>query len=201
MEKWIIEIVNSYGYLGILLLITIENIFPPIPSEVILTFGGFMTTYTNMTVGLVTLFATIGSLIGAIILYGLGRLLDIERWLDRWGHILRLKKTDVRKAENWFNKHGQITVFFCRFVPIIRSFISIPAGMTRMNFLMFLMLTTVGTYIWNVVLVNLGALLGSQWKKVVHYTDVYSTIIVAIIAITALLLIAGWLFKKYKSKA
>ena len=105
MQEWIINIMNQFGYLGIALLIAIENIFPPIPSELILTFGGFMTTYTSMNIWLVVLFATIGSVIGAIILYGVGRLLSPEKleWVvGKWGHILGLKKEDVKRAESWF---------------------------------------------------------------------------------------------------
>lgn len=186
MENWIIDIMEQYGYIGILLLIAIENLFPPIPSEVILTFGGFMTSSTNMTITGVVIFSLIGSVLGAIILYFVGRLLDvtrIKRIVERWGRILRLTVDDIDKANNWFDKYGYWTVFFCRFIPLIRSLISIPAGMARMNFPMFLLLTTLGSLIWNFVLINVGAAVGDQWENIVYYMDVYSNIVYAVLAV------------------
>jgi len=136
MEKWIIEVMNTYGYIGIFLLIALENIFPPIPSEVILTFGGFMTTTTNLSVFWVIIVSTIGSVAGAIILYGIGVLLNVdrlERIVDKWGHILRITSKDIKKADDWFHRFGVWTIFFGRLVPLIRRLISIPAGMSHMN--------------------------------------------------------------------
>ena len=146
MQEIIIEIMNQFGYIGICLLILIENVFPPIPSEVILTFGGFMTTQSEMSVLGVIIVATIGSVLGAIILYLVGRLINkdvIEKWLDgKVGKILRFKREDVEKANGWFEKKGKWTVLFCRCIPIVRSLISIPAGMSKMAFTPFILLTT-----------------------------------------------------------
>ena len=124
MENWITEFMEQYGYLGVFLMIALENVFPPIPSEIILPFGGFMTTYTSMTVPGVVIASTAGSVVGAMILYGIGLLLDVERLekiIDRFGHILRVTKEDVHKADAWFDKYGIWTVLFCRMVPLIRS--------------------------------------------------------------------------------
>lgn len=193
MQEIIINIINQFGYWGILILIFIENIFPPIPSEVILTFGGFMTTYSNMSITGVIIFSTIGSVLGALVLYGIGRLLTKERLeyiLDsKIGHLLGFKKEDVVKTEGWFKKRGKWTVFFCRFIPIVRSLISIPAGMTKMKIGMFLILTTMGTAIWNTVLVLLGAGFGASWEKVLVYMNKYSTISLIIICLVFLTLI------------
>src|SRR6185312_7808183 len=118
------QVMEHYGYFGILFLIALENIFPPIPSELILTFGGFMTTQTSLNISGVILFSTIGSSLGAVILYGIGAILNIhklERIVDKWGHLIRLTKKDVRKADAWFEKYGVWTIFFCRFIPLIRS--------------------------------------------------------------------------------
>lgn len=198
MQDWIIQIMDQFGYAGISLLIAVENIFPPIPSEVILTFGGFMTTYTSMNIWGVVLFATLGSVVGAIVLYGVGRWLSperLERWLDsRWGKLLHLKKEDISKATSWFSRRGKSTVFFCRFIPIVRSLISIPAGIARMNMVSFMILTTVGTLIWNVVLVYLGAFAGASWGKIAAYMDTYSTI--AFFALGILAVIAAVIFYK-----
>lgn len=186
MENWITSIMEQFGYVGIFLLITLENLFPPIPSEVILTFGGFMTTYTNVHVFGVVVAATIGSVAGAIVLYGIGLLIGInriEKIVEKWGHILRLSKKDVHKANEWFSKYGVWTVFFCRFIPLIRSLISLPAGMAHMNFGTFLVLTTLGTLIWNVVLVNIGAAVGGSWETIVYYMDIYSNLTYVVLAL------------------
>lgn len=198
MENWLIEIMNDYGYVGILLLIALENIFPPIPSEVILTFGGFMTTTTDMSIVGVVIASTIGSVIGAVLLYWLGLQLDVERLeiiVNKWGHILRVTKHDIHKADAWFDKYGPWTVFFCRFVPLIRSLISIPAGMSNMNFWLFLLLTTIGTSIWNIVLVNLGASVGDSWELIVEKMDIYSNVVYALLAILAVVVVV-WFFKR-----
>ncbi|MEG2814171.1 MAG: DedA family protein [Oscillospiraceae bacterium] len=198
MQEWIIQIMNQFGYFGIALLIAIENIFPPIPSEVILTFGGFMTTHSELKIWGVVLVATIGSIVGALVLYGIGRLLTPQRLgkiIDKWGHILRVKKEDIQKAEGWFNKRGNLTVFFCRFIPIIRSLISIPAGMSHMNMGKFLIYTTLGTSIWNIVLVCLGSFAGENWEVIVGYINTYSHIVLLILAVIAVILII-WFVKK-----
>lgn len=199
MENWLIDIMNDYGYVGILLLIALENIFPPIPSEVILTFGGFMTTTTDMSIIGVVIASTIGSVIGAILLYWLGLQLDVERLemiVNKWGHILRVTKHDIHKADAWFDKYGPWTVFFCRFVPLIRSLISIPAGMSNMNFWLFLVLTTIGTSIWNIVLVNLGASVGDSWELIVEKMDIYSNVVYALLAILAVVVVVLFLKRR-----
>ncbi|AGA57156.1 MAG: DedA family protein [Thermobacillus sp.] len=186
MEHWITEFMESYGYFGILLLIAIENLFPPIPSEIILTFGGFMTTTSSMTIFGVVLAATLGSMAGAILLYGVGRVLSAERLeaiVVRYGKILRLKPEDIRKADAWFDRYGSWAVFFGRLVPLVRSLISIPAGSSGMNFTTFLVLTTAGSLIWNTALVSIGAAVGASWESIVHYMDVYSYIVYALIAL------------------
>lgn len=180
VETFIIEIINDYGYLGIFLLITLENIFPPIPSEVILLFGGFLTVSTALGVPGVILVSTLGSVVGAIILYSIAYPLDeqrLTRIIERWGHILRLDKKDIRRADDWFQRFGVLTVFFCRLVPILRSLVSIPAGMCHMNFGKFLLFTVAGTAIWNTILVNIGAAVGASWKSIVGYFDMYSDLV------------------------
>lgn len=202
MQNWIIETMESFGYLGIFLLIALENLFPPIPSEVILTFGGFMTTTSSLTKTGVIFFSTIGSVFGAILLFGIGTLLDVqklEKIVDKWGHILRLTKKDIHKANEWFTKYGVWTVFFCRLIPLIRSLISIPAGMSRMNFWIFLLFTTLGSLIWNTILVTVGASVGSSWEKIVSYMDVYSNIIYAILAVGLGILIFIFIKKRRRS--
>lgn len=198
MQIWIIDTMDKFGYLGIALLIALENIFPPIPSEVILTFGGFMTTYTDLHIWGVVVAATIGSLIGAFVLYGLGRLLPADRIakiLDgRIGRILHLEKDDVYKSCDWFNKRGKVTVLFCRCIPVIRSLISIPAGMANMKFGLFMLYTTIGSFVWNIILVYLGVFASNSWERIVEGSDIFTKI--TIIAIGTFVLIAGILFVK-----
>ncbi|MEK4966872.1 DedA family protein [Cytobacillus sp. FSL R7-0696] len=199
MENWITSVMEQFGYVGIFLLIMLENIFPPIPSEVILTFGGFMTTTTNLSVAGVVIASTLGSVGGAVVLYGVGLLIDIrkvERIVERWGHILRLTKKDIHKANGWFSTYGKWTVFFCRFIPLIRSLISLPAGMAHMNFLVFLILTTAGTLIWNIVLVLIGAAVGESWESVVGYMDMYSYIVYGAIALVFIVIVMIFLKKR-----
>lgn len=200
MENWIINVMEQYGYIGIFFLITIENIFPPIPSEIILTFGGFMTTHSDLEITGVIVASTLGSLVGAIVLYSIGRLVDIykiESMIGKWGYLLRLKKGDIYKANDWFMKHGVAAVFFCRFVPLIRSLISLPAGMARMPLGLFLFLTTLGTMTWNVVLVKIGAAVGDSWEQIVYYLDVYSDIVSGILVVLFILMIVRFVVKRW----
>ncbi len=201
MENWIIQFMEQYGYIGVFLMIALENIFPPIPSEIVLTFGGFMTTNTSMTVTGVVIASTAGSVIGAVILYGIGLLLDVERLekiIDRWGHILRITKEDIYKADSWFDRYGIWTVLFCRMVPLIRSLISIPAGMSNMKFGLFLIFTTIGTLIWNIILVSIGASLGENWASILSFMDIYSNIAYAIIGIGIIIFLFFFFSKKRK---
>ncbi|WP_419960651.1 DedA family protein [Psychrobacillus sp. BM2] len=198
MEAWITDWMNQFGYLGVFLLILAENIFPPIPSEVILTLGGFMTTTTSMTKFGIIIASTAGSVIGAAILYGIGLLLDVERLekiVGKYGKFLRLTIKDIHKADAWFDKYGVWAVFFGRLVPLVRSLISIPAGMSNMKFGLFLLFTTLGTLIWNTVLVSVGAAVGDNWDEIVGYMDIYSNIVYAIIAIGGIAFLI-WYFKK-----
>ena len=188
MHIFIMDMMNSFGYIGIALLIMIENLFPPIPSEVILTFGGFMTTYTHLIVGGVVFFSTLGSTVGAIFLYYIGKLLSpekLEQLIDgKLGKILHFKKSDVRKSIKKFQQKGNMTVFICRCIPILRSLISIPAGMSNMKMGNFLVLTIAGSALWNTILVSAGAAAGASWEKILEVMDTYSTVVVIIIGLS-----------------
>ncbi|MBC1404174.1 DedA family protein [Listeria welshimeri] len=185
METWITGIMADFGYIGIFLLIMVENLFPPIPSEIILTFGGFMTTVSSLNVVMVIIVATLGSVVGAILLYKVASYFGKERLTKivlKYSRILRLKESDIERAESFFLKYGSWAVFLCRMIPLIRSLISIPAGMTKMKMSRFLVLTTAGSLLWNTVLIGLGALLGESWNEIVVFMDSFSTIIYSIIA-------------------
>ena len=204
MQELVIQIIEQWGYIGVAMLIAIENIFPPIPSEVILAFGGFMTTKTTLNAIGVIIAATIGSTVGAIVLYLIGRILNKERLekivSGKIGKVLRLKAGDIEKADKWFDTKGQKTVFICRFIPIVRSLISIPAGMSEMNFLKFLIYTVLGSTIWNTVLVLLGKQLGDSWEKVVEIFNNFSHIILVVLILLVILGIYWFYRNKKKNK-
>ena len=203
MENVIIDIMNSYGYLGIFFLIMIENVFPPIPSELILTFGGFMVISSNMTIFGVILAATIGSVAGAFILYFIGKLLNKERLIkivsSKYGKLLRVKPKDIESADKWFDDKGNITVLFCRFIPIVRSLISIPAGMSDMPLFKFFLYTVIGSAIWNTALVCVGAFAGDKKDEILAIIDSASHIIL-IILIIAIVIFIIWFYKRQSNK-
>ena len=202
MQEAIISIMNQFGYVGVFLLIAIENIFPPIPSEVILLFGGFMTTYSSMNLFGVTLVSTLGSLLGAVALYYIGKILNKERLKKivrgKAGKILRLKEKDIDMADQWFDTKGNKAVFFCRFIPLVRSLISIPAGMSEMNMKKFVLYTILGSTVWNFVLTFVGSKVGQNWKAIARGLDQYSHVIVAILLMV--FFIAIILFYKKRKK-
>jgi len=204
MQEAIIQIMNNFGYLGVFFLITVENIFPPIPSEVILLFGGFMTTMSKMNIIGVIIASTLGSVIGGIILYYIGKILNKERLKKiirgKIGKILRLKEKDIDKADDWFDKKGNKTVFFCRFVPILRSLISIPAGMSEMEMPKFLIYTTIGSAIWNTVLTITGSIVGENWESIVDIMDKYSHLTLLVLIIIFIIVTVVY-FKKRKKEA
>ena len=204
MEEFILSMMNQFGYIGVFLLIAIENIFPPIPSEVILLFGGFMTTYSELNIVLMIIFATLGSLIGAIVLYYIGKILNKDRLKKivsgKIGKILRLKNSDIDKADEWFDTKGNKTVFFCRFIPIVRSLISIPAGMSEMPLGKFFLYTTVGSLIWNTVLIIIGAVVGENWKSILNIFDTYSHIVLVLLVIIFVVGVYLFYHKKIKRK-
>lgn len=201
LETWITSIMADFGYIGIFLLIMVENLFPPIPSEIILTFGGFMTTVSSLNVVMVIIVATLGSVVGAILLYKVASYFGKERLTKivlKYGRILRLKESDIERAESFFLKYGSWAVFLCRMIPLIRSLISIPAGMTKMKMSRFLVLTTAGSLLWNTVLIGLGALLGESWNEIVVFMDSFSTIIYSIIAGLLIMGLAFFIRARFK---
>lgn len=205
MQEFIIEVMNRFGYMGICFLITVENLFPPIPSEIILPFGGFMTTYTNMSVWGVIFFSTIGSTVGALLLYRLGGFFTpqkLERMLDtKVCKMLGFKKDDVQKTVDWFDRKGKKAVLFGRCVPIIRSLVSIPAGMAGMELTLFLFYTVIGSTVWNFLLISLGAALGASWGMIQEGLSAYSQVIkIALWILFAIVVIRTFLKRKIREQ-
>ena len=204
MQQFILHIIEQFGYFGVFFLILIENVFPPIPSEVILLISGFFSSYTSLSVFYMILASTLGSFLGAIILYYIGKIFNKERFQKivngRLGKILFLKENDIDKADEWFDNKGNKSVFFCRFVPIVRSLISIPAGMSEMPMGKFIIYTICGSMIWNTVLICLGYRLGSNWEYVLTILDKYQMVVIVILVIIFGYVIIKFYRKKRKSK-
>ena len=198
---WMTTFLADAGYVAIYLLILLETIFPPIPSEVILGFAGFMTSQGSLSLVLVIAVSTASALTGAVLLYALGRLLQPSRFealLLRYEKILRLKMSDVQRAEDWFRKYGPWTVLACRIIPVLRSLISIPAGMARMPFVPFILLTALGTAVWNTIVVGAGALLGENWERVLDVLDTYSHFMYALLALV--IAAAAFLYFRWRAQ-
>lgn len=187
MEHFIIQEMNDFGYIAIMFFVVLENILPFIPSELVLTFAGFMTTKSDMTVPGVILYATLLSIVGSFVLYGVGRFISEEKLVrlvdTKIGRMLGFKKEDIYKSREWFNNKGKYSVLFCRCVPVLRCLISLPAGMAQMNPILFAVFTGVGSFFWNLLLVNLGAAAGASWETIVAKVGTVTSVIAAVLVI------------------
>jgi membrane protein DedA with SNARE-associated domain len=172
MIQWMQNLLETLGYPGLAFLMLIENLFPPIPSEFIMPLAGFSASRGDLTFIGVVLAGTLGAVVGAIPLYYLGALIGEERliaWADRYGKWLGLDGEDIRKADDWFDKHGPKAVLLARLLPGIRSLISVPAGISGMALPPFLLYTTIGAGLWCTALAYAGSLLGENYEEVEHY--------------------------------
>ncbi len=186
MASWTISVISSTGYLGILLLMFVENIFPPIPSEVIMPLAGYMVAHGSLTFLGATAAGMGGSVLGALPLYFAGRKLGkgrVKRYADRHGRWLTVSGDDIDRASRWFDRHGGAAVLLCRLIPGVRSLISIPAGINGMNLLSFLGYTCIGTALWAALLAYIGYLLGSNFSKLGEYLDPVSWVVFGAIGV------------------
>lgn len=186
---------EALGGFGAALLIALENLFPPLPSEVILPLAGFTASKGSLGLVEVLVWTTSGSVFGALALYAIGAALGRERTRALLNKLPLMNVEDVDRTEAWFDKYGTYTVFFGRMVPIFRSLISIPAGVTRMPIPRFLALTAVGSLLWNTVLVGAGYLLGENWHIVEQYVGLLSKVVLALIVVA----LAVWVFLRVRS--
>lgn len=187
---WVIDVVDSIGEVGVGVLIALENVFPPIPSEVILPFAGFSAQQGDINGVLAWVAATIGALVGAWILYGVGRILSYERVHELAGKpwFVLFSQGDLERGDRFFDRYGSWVVFFGRFIPLVRSIVSVPAGMDAMPIVRFTVLTAVGSGIWNAVFIVVGHQLGDRYDQVERYVAPASYAVVAV-----LLLALVWL--------
>jgi membrane protein DedA with SNARE-associated domain len=183
LAGWVVEVVDALGGPGVGLLVFLENLFPPIPSEVVLPLAGFAAAQGAFSVVEAVLWATAGSVLGALVLYGIGAVVGTERLAAIADRVPLTSGADVYKADAWFDRRGPYAVFFGRLVPGVRSLISIPAGVTGMPLVRFTVLTTVGSALWNVLLVGAGYLLGSQWTRVEGYLSPVSRVVLVVLVL------------------
>jgi membrane protein DedA with SNARE-associated domain len=197
LANWVQDVINQFGYVGVALLVVIENVFPPIPSEIVLPFAGFVAQQSatadalnaaqsdTSVVGMM-IAATIGSVIGALILYAIAAAIGPERlraFVERFGRWFGVKPSDLVRAEAWFDQRSTVAVLVGRCVPLIRSIVSIPAGFRRMKLTSFVVLTAIGSAVWNIALIGTGAVLGDQWERVGEYVGVFQWFVIGAILI------------------
>ncbi|MBJ6616798.1 DedA family protein [Streptomyces griseoincarnatus] len=193
--QWVNDLMDALGAPGAGIAIALENLFPPVPSEVILPLAGFAASNGRMGLIAVLLWTTVGSVVGALALYGVGALLGRERTLALAARLPLVKVSDVEKTEAWFLRHGSKAVFFGRMIPLFRSLVSIPAGVERMPLPLFLGLTTLGSAIWNTAFVLAGYALGDNWTQVTSVVSTYSKVVLAAAALALVAFVVIRLFR------
>lgn len=178
--KLAITIISSLGYFGVFFLMVLESMIFPVPSELVMPFAGFLAYQNKMSFWLVVFFSSLGSLTGSLLSYAIGKL-GGDRFLLKYGKWFLLDETDLKKTEEWFRKHGEITILFGRMIPVVRHLISIPAGTGKMNLKKFCFYTVLGATAWNTFLAYAGYLLGQNWGQIRHYSEPVSLVVAVIL--------------------
>ena len=185
ITKWVVDVIDAIGEVGVGLLIAAENIFPPIPSEAILPFAGFSAAQGDINVVLAWVAATIGALVGAWFLYGVGALIGYDRLrtlaAQRW--FILFGVADLDRGERFFERHGTQIILIGRFIPLVRSIVSVPAGAIRMPLPTFTLLTAIGAGIWNAVFIAIGYQLGERWERVEGWVTPIGYAVLAVLAL------------------
>jgi len=200
LADWVTDVIDALGYVGVALLVALENVFPPIPSEIVLPFAGFVAADGKATLPGMILAATIGSVLGAWALYGVAASIGpdrFRRFVVRYGGWFRITTDDLDKAEGWFDRRAELSVMISRCVPLVRSLISIPAGFRRMHFGRFTIYTALGSAVWNTVLIGAGYLLRDSWHEVEPVLDVVQYVVIALIAAA----LAWFVWRRFLSPA
>jgi membrane protein DedA with SNARE-associated domain len=189
LAGWVADVIVALGPVGVGLLVALENLFPPIPSEVVLPLAGFLAGQGRMALPLVIGAATVGSLLGALALYALGATVGRERLARALERLPLADADDLDRAEGWFERHGGTAVLTGRLVPVVRSLVSIPAGVNRFPLLRFSAYTLLGSAVYNTVLIVLGYQLGQQWQSVGEYSSLLSTAVVALLVLAVVVVV------------
>jgi membrane protein DedA with SNARE-associated domain len=197
LAAWVSDVIKSFGYFGVAFLMFAENLFPPIPSEVILPLTGFLVGREDLAFVPALVAATTGSLAGALVLYALGRWGGRGLVLRLLVDVLRVKEADLDRADEWFDRYGGVVVLFGRMVPGVRSLVSIPAGLSEMPLGRFILLTALGSCVWNVLLISVGRLLEENWIQVAGVVGSVSNVVLVLLAIVAVVLGGWWWRSRY----
>jgi membrane protein DedA with SNARE-associated domain len=193
----------AMGYPGIFLLMLVETLFPPIPSEIIMPYAGFLAAQDEMHLAGILTAGTLGALSGALLLYYFGMRFGEQRarrWMERYGRFALLSVEDLDKALHVFDRHGRAAVLIARVIPGMRSIISVPAGLREMPTVVFLILTIVGTLVWNLILSIAGYILGHNWQQVVALIESYEKVIYVLLASLVLIYLGRRLFKRFQKQ-
>ncbi len=201
IKVWVEGIISTGGYPGLYFVMFTENVFPPIPSEVVLPLAGSLSLTGRFSIPLITIVGMLGSLTGAFLFYGLGKWLGEERvrnFIGKFGKYALLSVDDFDRSKEWFDKYDEWVIFFSRMVPIVRSLISIPAGVAEMNLPKFSFYTILGTALWSFVLSYAGRLLGEQWPIITDFINTYQNVVLAVTLIAVVAFVAYRLLRKKK---
>ncbi|GAB1823494.1 DedA family protein [Herbidospora sp. RD11066] len=200
LAGWVTGLMETLGAPGAGIAIALENLFPPLPSEVILPLAGFAAARGDLSLVAVIVWTTIGSVVGATALYGLGALLGLDRLTRIAAKMPLINPADIERTHAWFGRHGRKTVFFGRMIPLFRSLISIPAGVDRMPLPVFLVLTTLGSLIWNTIFVLAGYFLGENWAVVEQYAGIASNAVIVVVVVAVAWFIVSRLLRRRRAK-
>jgi membrane protein DedA with SNARE-associated domain len=195
ISSFIVKIISIWGYPGIIMLMVLESACIPIPSEVIMPFSGYLVFTDRFAFWLVVFAGTIGNLFGSIIAYFVG-LKGGRPLIEKYGKYILINQHELEWAENWFKKYGNISVFFSRMLPVVRTFISFPAGIAKMPFWKFCLYTFLGSLPWSIFLTYIGVVTGENWKSLEIYFRKFDWLIIVL----AILFIGLWFYKKLKDK-
>lgn len=200
---WITNTISSMGYIGIGLLMFLENLFPPIPSELIMPLAGFTVSQGKMALAPVIFAGVLGTILGALPWYYVGKLVgeeNLKRLADKYGKWISISSKDIEKANSWFDRHGEKAVLFCRLVPGVRTLISLPAGISGMSLLPFLLYSTIGTTLWVCILTFAGYTLGENYELIDKYLGPVSKIVFAALVVAFIVWVVRKRNKKIRSK-
>jgi membrane protein DedA with SNARE-associated domain len=196
-----VDIMDKLGGPGAALLVGIDNVFPPMPSELVLPLAGFAASQGTLSLFMALFWTTLGSVAGALLTYGIGAWLGRDRVRSLIIRAPLMKASDFDRTERWFQKHGAKAVFFGRMVPLFRSLISLPAGIERMPMWKFLSLTALGSLIWNSAFVIAGYLLGANWQVVDEYAGIFQKVVIGVMAIAITVFVVVRVRERRKSKS
>lgn len=198
LGQWLGDVMETFGSVGLAVLLLVENLFPPLPSELVLPLAGFLvgrseSSFVDALVG-----PTLGSVAGALVFYALGRY-GGRTLILRYGHVLRVKEKDLDRAESWFERYGDSMVLLARVVPLARSVVSIPAGALDMPLVRFTLLTALGSGAWNALLIGAGWVPGNNWTRVSDVVGQYLNVVLILTLVAVVVLAVRWVLRRRRS--